>query len=340
MASWMRSKGKWENMEDKPISFIIVNYNYKKDIQQLISSLAASMPQNSYEVIIVDNASTDDSRTYFSGLGGNIVYLYLDTNIGYGAANNRGVELSSGPVIVLINPDTLVQQKGFDKFILTGSQEDIGVLAPKVVYPDGEIQPNCAGYSTLKTFILQSLKVGYFVRKYNLTNKLKSVVDRFSFLEKSFIGTYLANFSEQSGRKVCDWVSGACMIMEKRIFDEVNGFDENFFLYCEDEDLCRRISERGHEIVVDPSFTILHNEGYIKSRESRMLTFAAKHRYESSIYYLEKYRGVVSATFLRLFYLFQHLFNGIFYMFTDMNAAKSYFMFLPELLKKTEKKHR
>jgi len=99
-------------MKDKKISFIIVNYNYKEDIKKLISSLAVSIQESQYEIVIVDNGSTDGSKTYFSSLNGNIVYLYLDTNVGYGAANNRGVELSSGAVIVLINPDTLVQEKG------------------------------------------------------------------------------------------------------------------------------------------------------------------------------------------------------------------------------------
>jgi len=319
-------------MKDKKISFIIVNHNHKEDIQQLISSLDASMQDSQYEIIIIDNGSIDGSKTYFSELTGNIIYHYFDKNIGYGAANNRGVELSTGSVLVLINPDTLIEEQGFDKYILATLQENIGVLAPKIVYPDGKIQPNCADYSTLKTFILQSFKVGYFIRKHNLISKLKILVDRFYFLKKSFIGTYISNFSKLSGEKDCNWVSGACIIMQKKIFETVSGFDEKFFLYCEDEDLCRRIAARGYRIVVNPSFTIVHSEGFIKSRKCRELTPAARHRYKSSIYYLEKHIGKYSANLLRFFYIVQHLFNAIRYSFIDWKVARTYFSFLLELL--------
>ena len=329
----MHSEEKWANMTDKKISFIIVNHNYKEHVRRLLSSLEESCLDYNYEVLIVDNASTDGSREYFEKET-KVIYKYMDANIGFGAANNIGVALASASTLVLLNPDTLVEKKGFDRFIFKAmdQNENIGVLAPKIVYPDGKIQPNCADYSTFKTFMLQSFKVGYLVRKYNLTYKLKTVVDRISFLKKGFVGTYLDNFSEQGGKKECDWVSGACMIMQKKVFQDVNGFDENFFLYCEDEDLCRRVAEEGYRIVLDPNFTLVHNEGYIKSRKNRALTFAAMHRYQSSIYYLKKHVGTLSAVSLRLFYIVQHLFNGIRYLFVDWSAAKTYFVFLPDLM--------
>ncbi|HIP14769.1 MAG TPA: glycosyltransferase family 2 protein [Sulfurimonas autotrophica] len=323
-------------MTDKKISFIIVNYNYREDIRQLLSSLVKSISHSDYEVLIVDNASTDGSKEYFSSLDGNIIYKYLEKNIGYGAANNIGVKASNADLIVLINPDTLIADNNFDKYITAIENENIGVLSPKVIYPDGNIQPNCGSFSTLKTFIMQSLKIGYFVRKFDLIKNLQKIVSYFPFVKKSFIGTYLDNFSDEVIRKQCDWVSGACMIMQKKVFNEVGGFDENFFLYCEDEDLCRQISERGYPIIIDTGCTIVHNEGFIKSRQSRELTFAAKHRYKSSIYYLEKYDGMFWGVMLRIFYFFQHLINGVFYLFFDLHASKTYFRFLPELFKKVQ----
>ncbi|AKF24143.1 hypothetical protein YH65_01040 [Sulfurovum lithotrophicum] len=328
-------------MIDKKISFVVVNYNYREDIQKLISSLSISCFRLPYEIVIVDNASTDGSKEYFSGLSENIIYRYMDKNIGYGAANNVGVALSSTDTIVLINPDTLIEDEGFDTFIaIVQNEKKIGVFAPKVVYPDMQIQPNCGAFSTLKTFIMQSLKIGYFVRKFGLVENLKGVVSYLPFLQKTFIGTYLDNFSDQVTCKECDWVSGACMIMRKEVFNEIKGFDENFFLYCEDEDLCRRISEHGYEIVIDTAFTIVHNEGFIKTRKSKALTPIAKYRYQSSIYYLEKHVGRVSAFLLRIFYVFQHLFNGMFYLLFDWNTAKTYFEFLPELLFPVERRQR
>jgi len=327
----MQYEGKWENMTGRKISFIIVNHQYREDIARLLDSMERSCTHYDYEVVIVDNASSDGSREYFEQYSKKVIYRYLETNIGYGAANNMGVKLSTGSMIVFINPDTFIPMKGFDRFIVDGIQDSIGILSPAIRYPDGKRQPNCGTYSTLKTFILQSLKVGYFVRKYNMEEQLKRMVDRVPVLKYSFIGTYLDNFSEQTNQKECDWVSGACMIMTKRVFDEVDGFDENFFLYCEDEDLCRRISNNGYRIIIDPSFTLEHNEGFIKSRRSRSLTFAARHRYQSSMYYLTKHIGRPSAFLLRVFYIFQHLFNAMRYLVIDPQASKTYFCFLLEL---------
>lgn len=318
-------------MTGKKISFIIVNHQYREEIVRLLGSLEQSCTCYDYEVVIVDNASSDGSREYFEQYSKKIIYRYLKNNIGYGAANNMGVKLSTGSVVVLINPDTFVPMLGFDRFIVDGIQDSVGVLSPAIRYPDGKRQPNCGTYSTLKTFILQSFRVGYFVRKYNMVKQLEHVVNRVSFLKHSFIGTYLENFSEKTDKKECDWVSGACMIMKREIFDEVNGFDENFFLYCEDEDLCRRIAKNGHKVIIDPSFILEHHEGFIKSRTSRILTSAARHRYQSSMYYLTKHVGRFSALLLRVFYIFQHLFNAIRYLVIDPQASQTYFCFLLEL---------
>lgn len=321
-------------MTDKKISFIVVNHNYMVDIQKLISSISASIPSDQYEVVIVDNASTDGSREYFSRLSDEIKYIYLDKNIGYGAANNIGVKASKTEVIVLINPDTLIRDERFDIFINEIQNKDTGVLAPKIIYPDGRIQPNCGAYATLKTYMMQAFKLGYLVRKFNLVHALQNIAHHFPFLQKNLIGTYLDNFSHHTVQKECDWVSGACMIIRRKVFTDAGGFDENFFLYCEDEDLCRRIADKGYSIYIDTRFTVVHNEGFAKSRESRELTFAAKHRDKSNIYYLQKYSGPFSSGVLRIFYFFQYLLSTLLYMVFDPKAAKTYFKALPDLFKR------
>jgi GT2 family glycosyltransferase len=260
----------------------------------------------------------------------------LNENAGYGAANNIGVKMSKTGVIVLINPDTMIQDKDFDIFIDEIQNEDIGVLAPKIVYPDGKVQPNCGAYATLKTYMMQAFKLGYFVRKFNLVYILRGAIQSFPFLKKSFIGTYLDNFSYDTVRKKCDWVSGACMIIRKEVFVSVGGFDENFFLYCEDEDLCRRIADRGYSIYIDTRFTVVHNEGFARSRKSRELTFAANHRDKSNIYYLQKYSGPFSAGVLRIFYAAQYFLSILIYVLFDLKAAKTYFKALPGLFKKVD----
>lgn len=320
-------------MTDKKFSFIVVNHNYMSDIQKLISSISASIPSGQYEIIIVDNASTDGSREYFGRLGDEVKYIYLDKNIGYGAANNIGVNASRTEVVVLINPDSLVRDERFDIFIDEIENEALGVLAPKIIYPDGRVQPNCGAYATLKTYMMQAFRLGYIVRKLNLVPVLQRIMHYFPLLQKSLIGTYLDNFSRDTVQKKCDWVSGACMIIRKEVFLSAGGFDENFFLYCEDEDLCRRISDKGYTVYIDTRFTVVHNEGFSRSRESRELTSAARHRDRSNIYYLQKYSGSFSSGVLRTFYCFQYFLSALLYMLFDPKAAKTYFQALPDLFK-------
>lgn len=329
----MRLKEKWGNMIGKIFSFIIINYNYREDICKLIVSIEKSILHKNYEIIIIDNASTDGSKEYFSNINSNIIYHYLDKNIGYGAANNIGVSLAVTDLIVLINPDTLIISKEFDRLIALAESEKI-VLSPQIIYPDGKIQPNCASYSTCKIFIMQSLMLGYFVRKFNFIKKLQIIVDNFAFMKNSFIGVYLDNFSETFSEKECDWISGACMIMHKTIYDKINGFDENFFLYCEDEDLCRRIREKDFIVCINAEFKIIHNEGFIKARQNKMLTMSEIYRFHSSIYYLKKYEGTLSAKLLSIFYFLRYGLSGIFYLFINQKIAKTYFSFLSSLIKK------
>ncbi|HEX9063182.1 MAG TPA: glycosyltransferase, partial [Clostridia bacterium] len=212
------------------ISFCIVNFNTKTTTHETIASISRSLSGKDYEIVLADNASTDGSREYFTELKktfANLKYVYNESNVGFGRANNIAASLSQGEILVIINPDIEVRQKGFDQFVKAKLSAEVGVLSPGLFYPDGSIQPNCGGFSTIWTYIFQSIRAGYIVRKLGITRIMSALSKSFPPLKQTIIGKYLQNFDEASCglAKECDWVSGACMIIRKHVFNEVKGFD-------------------------------------------------------------------------------------------------------------------
>lgn len=300
------------------ISFIIVNYNTKDMTYRTLCFIENSIENEKFEIVLVDNASTDGSKEFFEDLQDkkdNFKYIYSNENGGFGKANNIGVKNANGDIVVLINPDIEIYQKGFDKFIVENLKESIGVLTPKIVYSDGSIQANCGGFATFSTYIFQVLKLGYLSRKFNLVSKIAKIVNFFPFLNKTVIGKYSRNFQTcNEKQKSCDWVSGACMIMKKKLFGSVDGFDENFFMYVEDEEICRRIRNKGYEIVINNEFTIVHMEGGSQTKISPILGKAKRERYKSSIYNFYKHKGILFAYLLKSYFIFVQLISSIIFL--------------------------
>jgi len=308
------------------LSFIVVNYNTKDMTYRTLSFIEKSIENENFEIVLVDNASTDGSKEFFENLqnkNNNLKYIYSNENSGFGKANNIGVKNASGDIVVLINPDIEIYQKGFDKFIVENLKDNIGVLTPKIIYSDGSTQANCGGFSTFSTYIFQVLKLGYLSRKYNLVSKITKIINFFPFLNKTVIGKYVRNFQVcNEKQKSCDWISGACMIMKKDLFESIDGFDENFFMYVEDEEICKRIRDKDHEIVVNSEFTIIHMEGGSQVKTSSILGKAQKERYKSSIYNFYKHKGVFLAYLLKYFFIFVQLISSIVFLL-KLNLSSS-----------------
>lgn len=300
------------------ISFIIVNYNTKDMTYRTLGFIENSIENENFEIVLVDNASTDGSKEFFQDLQykkDNFKYIYSSENGGFGKANNIGVKNASGDIVVLINPDIEIHQKGFDKFIVENLKDNIGVLTPKIIYADGSIQANCGGFATFSTYIFQVLKLGYLSRKFKLVPKMAKVVNFFPFLNQTVIGKYTRNFQVCNElQKSCDWVSGACMIMKKELFQQIDGFDEKFFMYVEDEEICKRIRDEGYEIVVNNDFTIVHMEGASQNKISPILGKAKRERYKSSIYNFYKHKGIFLAYLLKSYFMFVQIVSSFVFL--------------------------
>ena len=307
------------------MSYITVTYNSSRDIFDLLMSLKQILKQND-EVIIVDNASIDGTLEIVEKFrkmltyGAQLSVVKNLENIGYGKANNEGARIAKGDFLIFINPDCYFNSQNIQKWINSVFLKSTGLLAPLVRYPNGAVQPNQGGSASLLTYILQFFKLGARLRKLNLVSQLKRwpIIIKILSMNSSVNG-FLSNYNSDPIRSNVDWVSGAMIIIRKSLFESLNGFDSNFFLYCEDEDLCRRIRNLGLIILFDPGFEIIHKVE--ASKDYRYYSKGQLERFKSNIYYLYKWNGFFSAFVLNIFYLSSFIFRCLASVFT-LNIEK------------------
>jgi len=235
-----------------------------------------------FEVIVVDNASTDGSvemvREEFSD-----VHLIANAqNRGFPAANNQGVAVAQGRYVLLLNPDTEVLGDALVTMVaFADAHPDVGVLGPQLLDPDGSVQSSRRRFPTLLTAFFESTWLQPYAPR--------RLLERYYALDRSDDAT-----------QDVDWVKGAALMARREAVEQVGPMDEGFFMYSEELDWCRRFREAGWRVVYLPSARIIHHEG--KSSEQ---VVAAKHIYfqSSKVRYFRQVHGRVIAEVLRLFLL-------------------------------------
>lgn len=256
------------NERDIELSIIIVNYHTKKELLQCILSITKSRIDVNYEIIIIDNSSEIDTLNIDRTLP--VCILHNNWNVGFAKAVNRGIRHARGEYILLLNPDTEVEDDTIEALLqFTREKKDMGCVAPAITYPDGKIQPSARSFPTL-------CKV--FGGRDSLLTRL--------FPDNPITRSYLLMNPNNSTPKRVDWVTGACMMTRKARFDEVGLFDEKFFLFLEDVDFCYRLKKVGYNVYYLPSVKVVHKSGTATSKNWErsllahnvgMLIFLEKH---------------------------------------------------------------
>lgn len=234
------------------LSIIIVNYNVKEFLLNLLDSIRKASKEISTEVIVVDNASDDGSSEILNEKYPDINLIVNNENVGFGKANNQALEIAKGKYILLLNPDTIVREDTFIKMIeFFQSHPEVGIAGCKVLNPDGTLQLACRrGFpgpwtSFTKVMGLSTLfpKSRLFAR-YNLT------------------------YLDENQTYEVDAVSGAFLMMTKDVYQKIGGFDKQFFMYGEDLDLCYRAQKSGFKVYYVHSTEIIHYKGESTRRSS------------------------------------------------------------------------
>jgi len=285
------------------ISIIIVNYNVKDFLNKCLESIFKSQTKLKFEVIVVDNFSQDNSVEYLTPIYPDVNFIKLNSNLGFGKANNIGLESSKGKYLLFLNPDTLISvdtlQKQFDFMQKNAS---IVISGCKVLNDDSTFQLACRrGFPT----------------PWNSFCKLFGLQDTFPSL-KIFSG-YNLTYKDINKTYPVDSVIGAFMFCQTDLIKQLAGFDEDFFMYGEDIDLCLRAKKLGYEIYYFHETTIVHFKGESTKRSQinelkhfydAMKIYVHKHHSESSTFLLFLKLGINLKRYLSLIQL--HLATFIF----------------------------
>lgn len=246
-------------------SIVIVSFNTKKLLDDCIKSIYKTQ-KGVYEVIIVDNNSSDgsqDLQKYYP----QTKWILNTENKGFGYANNQGVRFSQYENILLLNSDTILEMD-----ILSELEDFMNInptcagISPNILYGDKQIQNTYGNYPTVLYYWLNAFGFLKF-----LPQKIQN---------KYAVGLPVT-FEEI---KEVPHILGVSMFLRKSVFNLVDGFDTNFFLYFEETDLCFRIKELGYSFYVIPQIYVLH----LLSKSSPTNYFKIKHQLKSRIYYFQK----------------------------------------------------
>jgi hypothetical protein len=255
---------------------LVVSYNQRERLLAALRSVRCASP--SAHLIIVDNASTDGSAAAAEEAFTDIDVLALEENIGFGAAVNRGAARSKAPYLLLLNNDARLRPGALEH--LTEALQDPAVVAagPRLRGPQGELELSID--RTLSPWNELRFKVLELLYRRGRGPAAAAVRRRMSV-----------------SRPVRS-LSGACMVLRRRAFARVGGFDERFFLYAEDVDLCLRLRRQGGLLVYVAEALVEHDRGASSATQAEE---TARHYRRSQIAFYRKHRGVLATTALRAY---------------------------------------
>lgn len=253
------------------LSIIIVGYRAKKRLFDCIKSIENSKPKNQYEIIVIDNDETSAIKNETEKKFPFVQYFKSKENKGYGAGNNLGAKRAKGQFLFFLNPDTIVFPDTIDILLNTiEKNKNIGIVAPFLLDKSNN-QYDLQGARELTPF--RAFFVLSFINKYFPKNPVSR-------------DYWILDWDKISLKEV-DTVPGTAFIIRREVFEKIKGFDENFFLYFEEFDLCRRIRKLGFKIFMDPKSKVKHFWGEsTKERNDIKRIFA-----ESRFYYFRKSYG-------------------------------------------------
>lgn len=258
----------------KLLSVIIVTYNCEDFVDKCIKSVLKFLPENG-EIIIIDNNSSDKTTEVLRKYDSSHVIKILESevNLGFGKANNKASNVAEGEYLFLLNPDTELIEPVFERLInFYQSHQDMGVISPKLIGENGEVQA--------------------------IAKKLPSILGAIKEYIFGINGAYEQYVPVGNNPVRVEAVYAAAVLIKKGLFEELGGFDEGFFMYYEDIDLCRRLKKRRKSVYYFPGVKVKHLLGAAKTTHNRNSL-----NLESS----KKYHGLIGFLLLHSIFLIPRL---------------------------------
>ena len=285
------------------LSIVILCWNDLKVISDCLQSIYATTQKTEFEVIVSDNGSTDGSIEHIRSKFPRVQVIENGRNLRFAKGNNVAIQASRGDYVLILNPDTIMLEGALDGMVKYAEQHpEAGAFGCRVAFPNGVLQPVQRPIFTLRSEWCWALGLGALAR----------------FSEWFHSGSY-ANWHGETERTV-GWLAGCFILARGELLRGLGGFDERFFYYYEDTDLCRRIWESGHSILYTPNFTITHIGGQSTINRFNPMAFAVDGEVTRYLYYYKydgrggvrscRHASLVGLTIRRIAYRLQHLFRS------------------------------
>jgi GT2 family glycosyltransferase len=232
-------------MSQVDLSVVVVSYNVRAFLQHCLQSLNRARGTLNVQIIVVDNASPDGSAQMVAQRYPEVVLIANPENVGFGRANNQAFERALGDAVLILNPDSFVQEDTLAVLYerLQRSPE-IGCIGPKILLPDGRFEPR-----SMRGFPTPWAAFCYL-------SGLSSLFPRSRWFSR-----YLLTYLEPDQENEVDSLSGCCMMVRRSLIQKLGGFDPDYFMYGEDLDFCYRVRRDGHRIIYTPATRIVHFKG-------------------------------------------------------------------------------
>lgn len=260
MANDRRGASSAAHGEEIPrVDVVVVTYASERSIGDCLDALQDAM---SAGLTVVDNASPDGTVAVVETRS--VPVLRQARNLGFASACNIGASVGRSPYILFLNPDAVLDNGSLDRLIeVLDTDASVGIVAPRFLYPNGRTASYLRRFPTVVSSLAQALFLDRVIPSCSEIVTDEAAYDR--------VGNP-------------DWIPGACLIIRRSLFEQLGGFDERFFMFCEDKDLCRRAWDSGLTVCYVPSATCVHEGSGSSPRgvllpvlaESR-LRYAAKH---------------------------------------------------------------
>lgn len=249
------------------LTIIIVSWNTSGLLSQCLSSIYETGSHFAFEVIVVDNGSTDDTITMIGQRFPAVKLIRNERNLGFATANNQGLEIGKGRYFMLLNSDTIVLPEALDTLVEIADQNpNVGVVGPKLLNMDGSLQKSWASFPSFLSEVIGQ----------NIGNR-----------------TAVAHVPNTFD---VDWIMGACMLVRSEVVQNVGKMDEDYFFYSEETDWCFRIKKQNWKIWYTTYAAIYHLGGGSTKRGS---VIHLVRLYQAKLLYFQKNHGNFASTLLR-----------------------------------------
>lgn len=264
---------------DLDLTISIVNWNTADRLIDCLDSIFRFPPARDFEVIVVDNASRDDSVARVRATFPQVRVIALRRNLGYAGGHNQALRVSRGRFILLLNSDILVQAEALEALLsFMEARPEAGLAGAQLLWSDGSVQLSYTDDLTLRAVFMQQLGLDRLFPRNRLT------------------AGYWRGHEDHSQVRAVPQLSGACLLLRREVLQQVELLDEGFFMYCEDTDYCSRVRRAGWQLYYVPTARMIHFHGQ-SARQVPAAMIASHGR--ACVRYFRKHRTSLEAALCR-----------------------------------------